>query len=203
MESMYKGVARMQDIERVLDSYDKDFPKDALRLCFTSNHDENSHSGSEYERLGNAVKAFAVLCATCKNSLPLIYSGQEMPNKARLKFFDKDVIKWTGQYLLHDFYKVLFTLRKDHPAMQSGDPTIHTYRLQTTSDENVLAFVREKGDDKVIVILNLSHNSKLKFSILNFEETQKYESIYSGLDLYINNETVFEMQEWEYLVYVK
>ncbi len=57
------------------------FPQDALRLLFTSNHDENSHSGSEYERLGEGAKAFVVLCTTWKNSLPLIYSGQEMPNK--------------------------------------------------------------------------------------------------------------------------
>jgi glycosidase len=126
-----------------------------------------------------------------------------MPNKARLKFFDKDVIKWTGQYLLHDFYKVLLNLRKDHPALRSGDLSIQTRRLHTTADESILAFVREKGVRKVLVILNLSNNAKLKFSLLDVDETNRFESIFSGLDLYIDKDTVFEMQEWEYLVYVK
>jgi glycosidase len=203
MEALYKGKAPLKDLKKVFEEYDQDFPQEALRLCFTSNHDENSHSGSEYERLGSAAKTFAVLCATYKNSLPLIYSGQEMPNKKRLLFFFKDAIEWTGQYLLHDFYKVLLGLRKDHPAMRAGDPSIKTYHLQTTSDENVLAFIRDKGEHSVLVILNLSNNAKLKFQLSNFAATGKYESIFSGLEFHINDETVFEMQPWEYLVYVK
>jgi len=58
------------------------FPPAALRAFFTTNHDENSHSGSEFERLGASAEAFAVLCCTW-NAVPLIYSGQEMPNKKK------------------------------------------------------------------------------------------------------------------------
>ena len=37
----------------------------------------------------------------------MIYSGQEMPNKKRLKFFEKDPIEWDGNFEMHDFYKTL------------------------------------------------------------------------------------------------
>src|SRR6185436_95495 len=116
MEKYWKQEDGINGLDQVLHKYETLFPKNALHTFFTSNHDENSHSGSEYERIGNAAKPFAVLCATW-NGIPLIYSGQELPmvNK-RLYFFDKDVIPWTGDYALHDFYKTLLTLRSTNPA---------------------------------------------------------------------------------------
>ena len=41
------------------------------------------------------------------NSVPLIYSGQELPNKKRLNFFTKDQIDWTFPTEFHNFYKKL------------------------------------------------------------------------------------------------
>jgi hypothetical protein len=48
-----------------------------------------------YERMGDAAKAFAVFCCTW-SGIPLIYSGQELPNYKRLRFFEKDEIEWNG-----------------------------------------------------------------------------------------------------------
>src|SRR5208283_3169417 len=87
MESYWKGESDISGLDEILDYYNNFFPPGSLHAFFTSNHDENSHSGSEYERMGNAAKAFAVLCCTW-NGLPLIYSGQELPNLKRLNFFD-------------------------------------------------------------------------------------------------------------------
>lgn len=202
-EALYKGEAYVPELEAVLKKSELSFPANALRLYFTSNHDENSHSGSEYERLGNAAKAFAVFCATWKNSLPLVYSGQEMPNKKRLKFFEKDVIEWKGQFLLHDFYKTLFLLRKQNPAMRAGDVLVKTTRVKTMADKNVFAFVRRQAENEVLVILNLSTASRLKIKIKDVAVKGIYTSIFSGLQIDINEETVIEMQAWEYRVYVK
>ena len=41
-------------------------------------------------------KPLAVFSCTW-NGIPLIYSGQELPNLKRLKFFEKDAIDWTGE----------------------------------------------------------------------------------------------------------
>jgi glycosidase len=202
-EALYKGEAGLHELEGVLEKYNAEFPANAPRLYFTSNHDENSHSGSEYERLGNAAKAFAVFCATWKNSLPLVYSGQEMPNKKRLKFFEKDVIEWRGQYLLHDFYKTLLNLRKQNPAFRTADTTIKTIRVKTTADKNVFAFLRQQSEDKVLVILNFSSTSKLKIGISSRAIKGTYISVFSGFDVDINENTFFEMQAWEYRVYIK
>ena len=43
--------------------------------------------------------------------VPLIYSGQELPNLKRLKFFDKDCIEWNEPLKLENFYKTLLSLK--------------------------------------------------------------------------------------------
>ncbi len=164
MEAVWRkeGPAAPAALDEVLQYYDQQFPPWAIRAYFTSNHDENSHSGSEYERLGDAAKTFAVLCCTW-NGIPLIYSGQEMPNLKRLDFFDKDPIPWTGEFALHGLYKTLLELRKRNPALRAGDTSVTTHRLHTrTSEDRCFAFVRRKergngkGVDEVLVVLNLS-----------------------------------------------
>ncbi len=67
-----------------------DYPQNTYQLQFTSNHDENSWNGTEYERLGEAVKAMAILSFTVPG-MPLIYTGQEAALNKRLLFFEKDI----------------------------------------------------------------------------------------------------------------
>ncbi len=169
MEAFWRREYGLEGLYEILDDYDVQFPPGALRAYFTSNHDENSHSGSEYERMGDAALAFAVLCATW-NGLPLIYSGQEMPNKKRLGFFERDTIEWTGEYGLHDFYKALLDLRRTSPAMRAGDLATKPVRLQTRvrpdpegdagegsdAGDRIFAFARRHPSSEVLVVLNLS-----------------------------------------------
>ncbi|MHA4810510.1 alpha-amylase family glycosyl hydrolase [Flavitalea flava] len=159
MEAVWRKESGLDGLDEVLQYYSAMFPPDAIRAFFTSNHDENSHSGSEYERMGDAAKAFAVLCCTW-NGLPLIYSGQELPNVKRLLFFDKDQIDWTAHCLLHGFYKALLELRKRNPALRAGSPAAITVRLHinsaTPDDKRCFAFLRSSGGDEVLVLLNFS-----------------------------------------------
>jgi alpha-amylase len=155
MEAFWKKQTGMEGLYETLNYYDEVFSPSTLRAFFTTNHDENSHSGSEYERLGDAARLFAVLCCTW-NGLPLIYSGQELPNYKRLKFFDKDPIEWTGRYELHDFYKILLNLRKTNPALAAGTTEGNTFRLQTNVNNSVFAFLRKCQAGEVCVFLNFS-----------------------------------------------
>src|SRR5579862_2808961 len=139
----------------LLMQYDKEFPQNAFRAYFTSNHDENSWNGTEYEKYGPAARNLAIFCCTW-NGLPLIYSGQEMPNYKRLKFFDKDAIEWSGKYELHEFYKILLDLRKKNNALHAGDNNVVTHKLQTNSSDKIFSFFRKNGNDEVLVILNFS-----------------------------------------------
>jgi glycosidase len=202
MERYWKREITMNALDIVLHKYSSVFPPQALRAFFTSNHDENSHSGTEYERIGEAAIPFAVLCATW-NSVPLIYSGQELPVKdKRLFFFDKDVIQWTEKTALHDFYKVLLNLRRNNPALRAGDSNARTYRLETTANSQVFAYLRKKEGREVITFLNLS-DDKLQFDIVGSVISGVYINVFSGASNDFTEKKTFELEKWGYAVYEK
>lgn len=197
-EDFYKGKKTMNDLKNILVKYDTAYSKDAVRLFFTSNHDENSWNGTEYEKYGDASKALAVFSLLYKG-IPMIYSGQEMPNKKRLKFFDKDVIEWNGKYELHDFYKTILKLRKSNAALNTDAILVHV----NTGIDNVLAFKRISGKNEVLVLLNLSSTNHLRFSIPSSEVNGIFYNAFSKVENKFEKDTQFEMQAWEYLVYYK
>lgn len=139
-------------LDSVLDRY-RQAP--GMQAWFTTNHDENSWNGTEYEKYGEMAQALAVFSCTWPG-LPLLYSGQELPNRKRLEFFEKDPIAWNGRYELADFYQKLLTLHKEHPALNALPGATETSRLQTSDNSRVFAFSRTAGDRKVVVALNLS-----------------------------------------------
>jgi len=201
MEAYWKKQTYIDGLDSVINKYDTLFPASAIRLYFTSNHDENSHSGSEYERMGDAGKAFAVLCATW-NGIPLVYSGQELPLTKRLKFFDKDEIPWTGNYELHDFYKVLLDLHSTHPALRAGDPDVQSFRIQT-SDETVFAYLKKNGVREVLVLLNLSPENKTDIDITDEKVSGTYKNVFSGISVDLTAEKKVDIKGWKYFVYEK
>jgi len=93
MDKIAQGKKQADALDSLYAIERKAFPADAYRMQFITNHDENSWDGSEYERMGDAVKTFTVLTFTFPG-IPLIYSGQESAMSKRLRFFDKDTIPW-------------------------------------------------------------------------------------------------------------
>jgi glycosidase len=201
MESYWKKLTDMQGLSQVLYYYSHQFPSTAIRAYFTSNHDENSHSGTEYDRIDDATLPFTVFCCLY-DGLPLIYSGQELPNKKRLLFFDKDEIDWSQPCLLHDFYKTLLWLRKSNPALSSGDPQRNALILSNTSAEQVFSFIRRYERNEVLVILNLSPEIR---SVIITGQTLagSYRDVFNteGPD-FISGQPL-QLKAWDYRVFVK
>ncbi|MBK9463593.1 MAG: 1,4-alpha-glucan branching protein [Chitinophagaceae bacterium] len=200
-EDFYKKSGTLDTLFTVLKRYD-DLGDSTTRAWFTTNHDENSWNGTEYEKYGDMAKSLAVFSATW-NGIPLLYSGQELPNLKRLEFFEKDVIKWNTKNELHDFYKVLLNLKTNNPALRSGDPTVQTFRIKTSDPKNIFAYLRKSGSREVLVVLNLSKQKDLHFDILDSIVTGTFRNAFSGSANDFTTEKSFEMQGWEYLVYDK
>lgn len=77
MNDVAQQKCRVDRIREYLYADREHVPTWALRLMFTSNHDENSWSGSEFARLGPAVRVMTALTFLLPQSLPLVYTGQE------------------------------------------------------------------------------------------------------------------------------
>ncbi len=185
----------------ILKSYDN-LGDWTMRTWFTSNHDENSWNGTEYEKYGNMAKALAVFSATW-NGIPLLYSGQELPNMKRLKFFDKDLIEWNTEFELAEFYKRLLLLRSENVALRSGDPASQTFILKFSVNKNVLGYLRKNGGKEVLVILNFSPEKNLRLDLIDEMVSGLFKNVFSGKPIDFTKEKSVEIQDWEYLVYEK
>ena len=153
LHHMLNAIARGEkNIPELLEYIQKDaerHPADAFRLMFTSNHDENSWAGTEFERMGDAAKLMAVLTFTLPNGQPLIYTGQEMGWNKRFEFFEKDPVPAWEKNEYFDFYKWLIDIRHDNPALAAGDKG-GVFEVVST-DDSTLVFTRTLPGNKVTV----------------------------------------------------
>jgi len=196
-EKFHKGEGSLQDVRQVLHAYTQ-YPAGANKLFFTSNHDENSWNGTEYEKYGNAALAWAVFSCTWPG-MPLLYSGQELALKKRLAFFNKDVIEWTETPPLAEFYQRLFQLRARNTAIREGELFI----LPSQQDDKVLLFFRRHNEQVVLILLNVSNESRVQVSVEHPWLPGKYRQLFSQLEFDFGVKENFELQSGEYLVYEK
>ena len=76
MNEIANGNKNSLDILDYLNNKSKDFPNDAYRLHFTSNHDENSWKGSTIERLGKQFKNLRSINSNFRrNAINLQWTG--------------------------------------------------------------------------------------------------------------------------------
>jgi len=196
MKKVAKGEASARVLDTVLRKMDETYPPNALKMFFTSNHDENTWNKADYATMPGAVHApFAVLTQTWKNSIPLIYSGQEEPFLDSLSFFYKDTIIFKN-YARADFYKSLLQLRKKNPALAADAAYI---KLNTDKDDVVYCYKKEKSGKKVVVMLNLSATAQT-FSV-NGSIAGNALNLFSNKTEELKDNQQFTLPEWGYIVY--
>lgn len=198
MNDIYKGTKSANYFDTLFAKEAATFPPDAYRMRFTSNHDENSWNGTEFERLGEAAPTFAALTFLIPG-MPLIYSGQEAAWNKRLKFFDKDTIGWSG-YIYEPFYTKLIQLKKSNPALWNGLEGGKIEKIRIGDPQSIFAFIRKKDSNQLFMIFNLS---KQKQSV-KFEESNlmgMYVNQQTGLAEKFPNKNLIVLQPWEYRIY--
>ncbi|MBO7185482.1 MAG: alpha-glucosidase C-terminal domain-containing protein [Alistipes sp.] len=152
------------DLKEYLARDDEKYPAPAMRLMFTSNHDENSWAGTEFERMGDAYRTFAALTFVLPKSQPLIYTGQEIGLNRRLAFFEKDSVEELvdvnyGQDF-RDFYRRLTSFRHNNSVLAAGANVAPMVYLEG-APETVLAFSRENDNNKVFCVFNFSNEPQV------------------------------------------
>lgn len=196
MKKVAKGEASAKVLDTVIRHLEETYSPNYIKMYFTSNHDENSWNKADYETMPGEVHApFAVLTQTWKNTLPLIYSGQEEPFLDSISFFYKDTISF-GKYEREFFYKNLLLLRKQNPAL-AVDASYK--KILSSNDDAIFAFIREKDNRKVLVILNFSN--KPQTTTLKAEIKGLPENLFNGKPEILNDGQSFSLAPWGYLVY--
>ena len=181
---------------------EKRYPADAIRMNFTTNHDENSWNGTVRERYGDAADVFTVLAYTLEG-MPLLYSGQEAKLDKRLSFFDKDSIDWSD-LSKQPFFKKLFQLKHENAALWNGTQG-GAYHLLNSALPEVFAFSRKKGAKEVIVILNLSDTPQEGSLSAPVSEAGTYQYLFreGSVELSPDGEYNFHLPKFGYIILSK
>jgi glycosidase len=195
MNEIAKGNKTALDIDNYYAKVDTTYPKGGIRMHFITNHDENSWNGTVFERMGDAVKTFAVMTFTVPG-MPLLYSGQETGLSKRLEFFEKDTIIWDEAHEYHAFYTSLYALKKKYPAL---DWNACYHRIKTSDNAAIYAFVREKGKSKITVVFNLT-NEPQEMTVKCKMAEGKYEDLLSGKKVALSQTESLLLGPWDYLI---
>ncbi len=197
MKLIAAGKRNAVAMDSILNHTDTSLQKNALRLFFTSNHDENSWNKADYATMpGDSHAPFAVMTQTMKRGVSLIYSGQEEPVLRSIKFFDKDTMSFTklGRAAM---YQKLLALRKSNPALSANASFA---KLTTGAEDKVYAFARQSDKNKVIVLLNLTH-TPVNFAVQDGIISGEAIEIFSNKKQKMEPGKLFSLPAWGYQVY--
>lgn len=129
------------------------------RMAYITNHDDigNNFSGNYLTAVGNNVAPLTVMYFTfC--GMPLLYNGQEIGQTKILNYFERNNIDWSKVNVpLANTIRALVALKHTQPALADGTAAERaTMRILSTNHSSVFAFEKQKGDNRVVVVISLS-----------------------------------------------
>ncbi|MBZ0242987.1 MAG: alpha-glucosidase C-terminal domain-containing protein, partial [Bacteroidales bacterium] len=155
-------------------------------------------NGTVFERLGDGTKAFAVMSYTIPG-FPLIYNGQEVGLAKRLEFFEKDQIDWNQGDDFAALYTKINQIKKDNPALWNASYGGTIAPIDINIPQNVLAFSREKDDNKVNVYINVTAE-KHQITVSSEEAFGNFKELLSGQEVVIEENTTLDLEPWAYYI---
>lgn len=184
-----------QSIRELIEKQKSQYPAGSRHMNMITNHDLNSWEGTEFDRLGPGVGAFAVLSYTLPGN-PMMYTGQEIGFNHMFEFFEHDsIMPRMEPNEFTAFYKELNALKHKNRALDARQPI----EFINVGNPDVIAFNRTDGkENTVTVIANLSTQSA-KFSLPKGKVDEQAIEWFSGSPI----EMPSQLEPWQYLVLVK
>lgn len=144
----------------LLDRQAKEYPAGSIHMNMVTNHDLNSWEGTEFERYGKGLEAFAILSYTLPG-MPMMYTGQEVGFDHPFEFFvqDKNIPNYKKNSFT-EFYQRLNALKATHSALNAGNPEGEMIQYPVLN-QHVIAFSRTAPGDQVVVVTNLSGDEQM------------------------------------------
>jgi glycosidase len=198
MNEIAKGKEDVSSLMKYYRMEDSIYAKNCYRMQFITNHDENSWNGTEFERLGDGVKTFTVMCFTIPG-MPLLYTGQELGMNKRLKFFDKDQV----DFIENDFpafYKALISLKKSNKLFFNGEDG-GEFKILPVNNKYVFAFIRYNEESEAWIILNLS-GQKIEITIPK-GMAGAYSDYFANETAVLDEGEPLQLEPWAYKIYTR
>lgn len=202
-EAMRKIVKGQADVNALFVFYswnESAYPREAMRMIMTSNHDQNAWEGTEFEWFGPAREA-AIVLSIVGEGIPLIYNGQEAGNEKRLAFFERDPIVWR-EHSQGALFKTLFALKHANKALWNGQWGGRMHAVVNTAPSQVLSFFRRVEEDQVFAAINFSDQART----VTFKATHHhgaYVDAFTGEAVDVDGAMAMTLPAWGYRVLVR
>lgn len=199
-----KGARRVWDMRNAMHAERQRYPREAMRLSFTSNHDENSWSGSEQSRFGRALEVMTAMTFLMPSTMPLIYTGQEVGYDHSFAFFDRDPIpeEVYKEGYATELYRRLADLKHSQRALDSGERGGDVIEIENNAKDCMMTFVREVADSRVVAIVNLSPYT-IHADFRTGIYAGKYRDAISGERVVLDEHVERDIAPWHYQILVK
>ncbi|MEG2239912.1 MAG: alpha-amylase family glycosyl hydrolase [Alistipes sp.] len=202
MNDVARQTSRVTVLRDFLRADAERYPHTAMRLAFTSNHDENSWNGSEFTRMGAARELMTVFTFVAPRGIPLIYTGQEIGYDHRFQFFDRDPMPFAVANEFTALYGRLIRLKHTNRALAAGEQGGAVIELSNNAEDCLMTFVRETEDARVVAVMNFS-----PYSIQADFNTGVYAGIYTdaltGERVELPSHVERQMEAWTYQILTK
>ena len=199
-----KGARRVWDLRNAMHAERAKYPREAMRMSFTSNHDENSWSGSEQQRFGAALEVMTAMTFLMPSTMPLIYTGQEVGYNHSFEFFERDAIPEAAytENRTTELYRRLTALKHRERSLDAGEWGGEVVEIENNAKDCMMTFVREVEGSRVVAIMNLS-----PYTIHADFRTGIYAGDYvdamSGEHVYLDEHVERDIAPWCYQILIK
>ncbi|MEP3890749.1 MAG: alpha-amylase family glycosyl hydrolase [Hellea sp.] len=200
MQDIVKGKADARDIAGYYTDYQQNWPKGAMRMAYTENHDQNTWDGTTGDIYGDALEV-AMALSFVGDGIPLIYNGQEANHQTRLAFFEKDLINWQD-HPQKDFITKLTSLKENNSVLWNGAWGAPMEILPNSNPEQVLSFTRKDTKSSITAIFNVS-NKTANVGISAEAVEGEFKAFNSGELVTLNAGTKLTLQPWEFRIYIR
>jgi cyclomaltodextrinase len=198
MDNVMIDGAPASDLRRTWEDSRRRFPKGALHMRISDDHDE----ARAVARYGNRGALAASALMFTLNGVPVIYDGMEVGDATESgdpALFDKLTIVWQpkGRPPLRDIYRGLINLRKQYPCLENDSVTW----LHNSDENDLVTFMRSDDKDEFVVVINFS-NRPIAGSV-KLENGQDYRLVkISGMpDTYDSSLPLFHLNGFEWRIY--
>lgn len=173
----------------------KFFPQNSLWVLFPECHDFHRlpvkfQNQLKFEHSDvQLAKSRWVLNATLPG-LPLLFNGYEKVEYSPLSVITYNKINWDSKKDITQYLGKINHIRNQHIALQHGNYVFVDTEQGVNENAQLYAFIREYGNETILVVVNMDFNHKADLVTLNLPATKNinFNKKYSIKDL-INNKT--------------
>lgn len=197
------GAPATNSLKSVLDNEKAMFPRGALHLRFSDNHDKKR----AIVRFGEKGALAASALIFTLDGVPLLYNGMEIGDTTESTdpaLFEKLPIFWKTAEIRPEFihfYQQMIMLRKTYPALREGE----IIWLTNSDDARVVTFLRKTSCEEFLIAINFSNQPFL--GEIGIEgTTREYVNLTPAANRSLTppsqfNHRQISLKPWEYVVY--